>query len=139
MAAREPQVKTEQAELQRPHDEELDLFGITDRGKVRPDNQDHFLVCTVHPEVVVHQTSLPNVEELPLRGSRLATMLVVADGVGGGSHGSEAARLATEAVMGYRRAWPRHSPSVSLSGPGSTSCRWATAAVTGGTVPRCGR
>jgi len=58
-------------------------------------------VCTVHPEVVVHQTSLPNLEELPLRGSRLATMLVVADGVGGGSHGSEAARLATEAVMRY--------------------------------------
>jgi serine/threonine protein phosphatase PrpC len=89
------------AELVRPRDDELDLFGITHRGLVRPDNQDHFLVCTVHPQVVVHATSLPSIEELPLRGSRLATMLVVADGVGGASAGSEAAQLATETVMRY--------------------------------------
>jgi serine/threonine protein phosphatase PrpC len=89
------------AELVRPRDDELDLFGITHRGLVRPDNQDHFLVCTVHPQVVVHATSLPSVDELPLRGSRLATMLVVADGVGGAAAGSEAARLATETVMRY--------------------------------------
>jgi serine/threonine protein phosphatase PrpC len=101
MAAAESHMTATPPELQRPRDEELDLFGITDRGKVRPDNQDHFLVCTVHPEVVVHQTSLPGIEELPLRGSRLATVLVVADGVGGGMHGSDAARLATETVMRY--------------------------------------
>ena len=85
----------------RPRDDELDLFGLTHRGRVRPDNQDHFLICTVHPQVVVHETSLPQVETLPLRGSRLATIIVVADGVGGAVHGSEAARLATESVMRY--------------------------------------
>jgi serine/threonine protein phosphatase PrpC len=89
------------AELVRPRDDELDLFGITHRGLVRTDNQDHFLVCTVHPQVVVHATSLPSIAELPLRGSRLATILVVADGVGGVSAGSEAAQLATESVMRY--------------------------------------
>jgi len=85
----------------RPTDDELDLFGITHRGKVRSENQDQFLVCTVHPQVVIHGTSLPNAEGLPLRGTRLATILVIADGVGGTSGGSEAARVATESITGY--------------------------------------
>lgn len=85
----------------RPLDDELDLFGITHRGKVRVDNQDHFLVSTVHPQVVVHSTSLPNPDSISLRGTRLATVLVLADGVGGAAAGSDAARLATEAVTQY--------------------------------------
>ena len=85
----------------RPADEELDLFGITHRGKVRTENQDQFLICTVHPQVVIHGTSLPNADELALRGTRLATMFVVADGVGGAASGSAAARVATEAITRY--------------------------------------
>lgn len=85
----------------RPSDEELDLFGLTHRGRVREDNQDHFLICTVHPQVVIHGSSLPTADPLPLRGTRLATVLVVADGVGGAAAGSEAARLATEAITRY--------------------------------------
>ncbi|MGI8619475.1 MAG: PP2C family protein-serine/threonine phosphatase [Gemmatimonadaceae bacterium] len=92
---------TAPAELKRPRDEELDLFGLTHKGKVRDTNQDHFLVCTVHPQVVVHTTSLPKADELPLRGSRLATIIVVADGVGGGDFGNEAAQLATESLTKY--------------------------------------
>jgi serine/threonine protein phosphatase PrpC len=85
----------------RPSDDELDLFGITHQGKVRSENQDHFLIATVHPEVVIHSTSLPNTDGLPIRGTRLATVMVVADGVGGAADGIEAAQLATEAVTGY--------------------------------------
>ena len=85
----------------RPSDEELDLFGITHQGKVRAENQDHFLIATVHPQLVIHGTSLPNPDRLPVRGTRLATVMVVADGVGGAAAGSEAARLATEAVTRY--------------------------------------
>lgn len=86
---------------QRPTDEELDLFGITHEGKVRPDNQDHFLLATIHPQVVIHGTSLPDVDSLPLRGERFGTLLLVADGVGGAAAGSDAARLATELVARY--------------------------------------
>lgn len=86
---------------QRPRDDELDLFGLTHPGNVRSENEDQFLLCTVHPQVVVHATSLPSPEQLPLRGQRLATIMLVADGVGGGVYGGEASRLATEAVTRY--------------------------------------
>lgn len=85
----------------RPTDDELDFFGITDAGKVRPDNQDHFLLATIHPQIVVHGSSLPDVDSLPLRGGRLGTFALVADGVGGAAAGSDAARLATESIARY--------------------------------------
>ena len=85
----------------RPRDNELDLFGLTHPGKVRKENQDHFLLCTVHPQVVIHGTSLPATDGLALRGQRLATIMLVADGVGGGAAGSRASRIATEAVTEY--------------------------------------
>jgi protein phosphatase len=85
----------------RPHDDELDLFGLTHMGLVRKENQDHYMVCTVHPQVVVHGTSLPDADQLPLRGERIATYLLVADGVGGGTGGGEASRLALTTVTHY--------------------------------------
>lgn len=85
----------------RPKDEELDLFGLTHPGKVRAENQDHFLVCTVHPQVIVHGTSLPDPDNLPLRGQRLATIMLVADGVGGAAAGAEASQIAIESITGY--------------------------------------
>lgn len=85
----------------RPRDDELDLFGLTHPGRVRQENQDHFLLCTVHPQVVIHGTSLPATDGLALRGQRLATIMLVADGVGGSAAGSRASRIATEAVTQY--------------------------------------
>ncbi|MEO7455154.1 MAG: protein phosphatase 2C domain-containing protein [Gemmatimonadaceae bacterium] len=85
----------------RPRDDELDLFGLTHPGLVRAENQDQFLLCTVHPQVAVHATSLPDLSELELRGQRLATIMLVADGVGGSAAGSRASRIATEAVTRY--------------------------------------
>jgi serine/threonine protein phosphatase PrpC len=86
---------------ERPRDDELDLFGLSHPGRVRAENQDHFLLCTVHPQVAIHGTNLPDPERLAIRGERLATILLVADGVGGSSAGSKASRLATEAVTRY--------------------------------------
>ena len=85
----------------RPRDDELDLFGLTHPGRVRQENQDQFLLCTVHPQVVIHGTSLSETDGLALRGERLATIMLVADGVGGSAAGSRASRVATEAVTQY--------------------------------------
>ena len=85
----------------KPRDDELDLFGLTHPGLVRTDNQDQFLLCTVHPQVVVHATSLPESDAVAARGQRLATILLVADGVGGSAAGHRASRIASEAVTRY--------------------------------------
>ena len=103
----------------KPRDEDLELFGLTHTGLVRPDNQDHFLIGTLHRELVVHGTSLPAPEELPLRGERFATFAVVADGVGGGVGGAAASRRAVETIAQYVQstlrcfagANPAHEPA----------------------------
>lgn len=85
----------------RPADDELDLFGLTHQGHRRKNNQDHFLIATVHAGIRVRSTSLEGTEALPLEGNRLGTMLLVADGVGGTGDGAAAAQVATESVMQY--------------------------------------
>lgn len=85
----------------RPTDSELDMFGLTHQGLRRTSNQDHFLLATIHAQINVHGTSLTGSAALPLRGTRLGTVLLVADGVGGTSDGAVAAQLATETVMQY--------------------------------------
>jgi serine/threonine protein phosphatase PrpC len=87
--------------IARPLDAELDLFGLTHPGKVRTENQDHFLIGTVHQQVVIHGTSLPTPEVLSQPGERLATIMLVADGVGGRAGGREASELATETIARY--------------------------------------
>lgn len=89
------------AQWVRPTDTELDMFGLTHIGRVRKENQDHFMLCTVHQQVVVHGTSLPDPESLPLRGERIATYLLVADGVGSGAGGGEASRVALATITQY--------------------------------------
>lgn len=88
-------------ESQRLRDDEIDLFGLTHPGKKRTENEDHFLAGTVHPEVIVHSTSLPSVDKLPLRGEWMASIVLVADGVGGNADGGEASRITTETITSY--------------------------------------
>ena len=85
----------------KPLDEEIDVFGLTHPGKVRTENQDHFLICALKKQIVVHQTSLPETDQLMVGPERLAFLAMVADGVGGGAKGAEASRVALEAVTQY--------------------------------------
>ena len=85
----------------KPDDDELDLFGMTHIGKVRKQNQDHFLICTVHQQLLIHGTSFPDPSKLKVRGQRFATFLLVADGVGGSAGGGEASQLTIETIAKY--------------------------------------
>jgi serine/threonine protein phosphatase PrpC len=85
----------------KPRDDEIDFHGLTHSGKVRRDNQDHFLICSLRKQVVVRLTSLPEVDRLVAGGERLASLAMVADGVGGAAKGEVASRIALEAVTDY--------------------------------------
>ncbi len=89
------------AVARKPFDDEIDAYGLTHPGRVRPDNQDHFLICALRKQMVIHQTSLPGTENLVAGPERLAYLAMVADGVGGGAKGEEASRIALEAVTQY--------------------------------------
>ena len=85
----------------RPRDEEIDVYGLTHPGKVRKENQDHFLICSLKKQMVIHRTSVPNPDDFMGAPDRLASLAMVADGVGGGTKGAEASRIALEAVAKY--------------------------------------
>jgi protein phosphatase len=85
----------------KPRDDQVDFFGITDIGKVRKENQDHFLIATVHQQLMIHGTSFPSPEQLTVRGERLASFMLVADGVGGAAAGGEASQLTVETIARY--------------------------------------
>ena len=85
----------------KPRDEEIDVYGVTHQGKVRKDNQDHFLICSLERKVDVRFTSLPDAARLTAKGDRLAFLAMVADGVGGGARGEQASRMTLEEVTTY--------------------------------------
>lgn len=84
-----------------PHDDEIDVFGLSHTGKVRAQNQDHFLVATIHKRVQIVQTNLTEQQCLPMEDQRLAFIAMVADGVGGAEGGEEASATALEVAMQY--------------------------------------
>ena len=85
----------------KPRDAELDVFGVTNVGKVRKQNQDHFLIASLHKHLAIHHTSIPLASLRTGDTDRLAFLAMVADGVGGSAGGEEASRFALDAITAY--------------------------------------
>ena len=85
----------------KPNDDEIDVFGLTNVGKVRTVNQDQFLLATIHRRVQIVATSLTDQQRLPFGDERLAFIAMVADGVGGGRGGEKASATTLETATQY--------------------------------------
>jgi len=95
-----PPTTVDPAVERKPRDDEIDVFGLTHAGRVRANNQDHFLISSLRRQVQILRTSLPDDTRWPA-AERLAFLAMVADGVGGGAQGEEASRLAVEGITEY--------------------------------------
>ncbi len=86
----------------RPREDEIDAHGVTHPGKVRRDNQDHYLLCSLRRQVAVRGSSIPQADTLlGTENERLASMAMVADGVGGAAKGETASRVALTGIARY--------------------------------------
>jgi len=86
----------------RPREDEIDAHGVTHPGKVRRDNQDHYLLCSLRRQIVVRGSSIPQADTvLGTESERLASMAMVADGVGGAAKGETASRVALTGIARY--------------------------------------
>ena len=84
-----------------PREDEIDVHGVTHTGKVRKDNQDHFVLCSLRKQLVLRLSSIPDAVGLMGESERLASLAMVADGVGGAAQGEAASRMALQAVTRY--------------------------------------
>jgi protein phosphatase len=84
-----------------PRRENADIHGVTHQGKVRKENQDHFLIATIHKMLQVFQTSVPQDTLGNLTSPSRGFVFLVADGVGGGPGGQTASRTALQGVVDY--------------------------------------
>jgi protein phosphatase len=87
--------------FRKPRDDEIDAYGLTHKGLVRPSNQDHFLIGSLRQRLDIRQSSLPDFSALPIAEDRLAFLMMVADGVGGAQKGESASRVAVEELSQY--------------------------------------
>lgn len=82
-------------------DDQTDVFGCTHTGLDRRENEDQFLISSLHKQMRIRDTSLDDVSRLAVASDSLAFFLMVADGVGGNVGGREASQAALEAVTEY--------------------------------------
>lgn len=87
------------AGMVRPQFSQIDAWGATHPGRVREINQDHFFVGALARGITVDATSIDEEGRSVLHAERLASLAMVADGVGSRKGGGEAARIAVQELV----------------------------------------
>ncbi|HEX5004079.1 MAG TPA: protein phosphatase 2C domain-containing protein [Gemmatimonadales bacterium] len=85
----------------RPQRKDVDIFGMCHQGLVRKQNQDHFLVASLHKSIQLHQTTLPHDGLGSLVSGARGYVFLVADGVGSTPWGEQASGSALRAIADY--------------------------------------
>src|SRR4051794_4974980 len=74
-------------------------FGLTDAGRVRPANEDQFVVVELARTMRVHQTSVPQAQAQ--YSSNRGHIFLVADGMGGHQAGEVASALSIVTIEAF--------------------------------------
>lgn len=84
---------------------QIDLAALSHPGKVRPNNEDHFLVVRFHRALQTVLTNLPD-GLIPVRTEEGGYGMIVADGMGGMAAGEVASRLAIRTLINLALSTP---------------------------------
>lgn len=79
----------------------VEYAGLTDIGRVRKNNEDHFLIADLVKQLRVTQTSVLPPHDGGWKAGVTGQLFVVADGMGGMSGGEVASGLAVETISWY--------------------------------------
>lgn len=79
----------------------IDVFGLTDTGRKRETNEDHFVIASLRKSVELRYTSLNASRARGSLREASALLLVVADGVGGAPAGELASELTVETLLEF--------------------------------------
>tara|TARA_R110002049_G_scaffold305056_3_gene501144 strand:- start:98393 stop:99298 length:906 start_codon:yes stop_codon:yes gene_type:complete len=78
-----------------------EIAGVSDIGRRRKVNQDHFLIADLHRTLTIRSSNVPHDECEQLTGREPGLLLVVADGMGGHSGGEVASTTAIQSAARY--------------------------------------
>ena len=87
--------------LQKPLPAEIDVCGLTHRGRVRSENADHFLIASFHRAMQVHNSSIPANAFSSLSADSRGYVFLVADGVGAFAQAANGSARAIRSVAQY--------------------------------------
>ena len=80
---------------------QMDVYGLTDSGRRRSTNEDHYLLADLNKSLRVHNTSLKLDDETRIYGGSQGKLLIVADGMGGEPEGERASTIAVDQLATY--------------------------------------